>query len=133
MSMSRHDRRKPFQSWRVLAQSGGQQFAVDSEPRTFGGIGNGGPPCLPEFDEVVVREPYIHVERMAARSCYVGLGDVKLAVSLDRSGKIKVVLYEGKLDPKTGVISVPAPAALSGMPYRDTPLKLQKKKPRGKR
>ena len=95
-------KRKPFQSWRVLAQSGKHCFAVDSEPRTFGGIP--APPQLPEFDEVVVMMPFIHVERMDARSAYVGLGDVKLNVSVDRNGKTKVVLYDGTLDPKTGII-----------------------------
>jgi hypothetical protein len=97
-------KRKPFQSWRILAQSGSQCFAVDSERDDKLGLEL--PPCLPEFDEVVVRDPFIHVERTDTRSLFVGLGDVKLSVYVDRSGKTKVVLYEGELDPTTGVISV---------------------------
>ena len=97
-------KRKPFQSWRLLAQSGSHRFAVDSEERA---LGFDPILCLPEFDEVVVSEPFIHLERMSARSCYVGLGDVKLNVSVDRNGKTKVVLYDGTFDPATGGILGP--------------------------
>jgi hypothetical protein len=111
-------KRKPFQSWRVLAQSGSHRFAVDSEEQHPAG---GAYPifCLPEFDEVVIREPFVHLERMDTRSLYVGLGDVKLNVSVDGKGRTKIVLYEGELDPKTGIISVsaqPTPKKKRGRP-----------------
>lgn len=96
-------RREPLlKHWRFSAAEGSRELTLRApieNPAT------GKTRFPPAFDELVVGPPgacAIHVEAMDANSLFVGLGpEVKIYVWRDRSGKTRVLLYEGVVDPAT--------------------------------
>jgi len=92
-------KRKPFHSWRLLAQSGSRRWAIDTDDKE--GI-EGLLPPLPPFDELVIRDaPAVHLERMDTRHLHIQIGDVTLSAWVDRAGKTRLRLIDGKFVPRT--------------------------------
>lgn len=111
-------RRPPaFARWRILCQGPGERYlSIRSRPKTkFERAAEKRYPDAhakeqwvkdaPHFDELVVHNLDLHLERMSNDTLWMGIGDVDFAVWRDRrTGKTCVRITEGVYDPATGDI-----------------------------
>lgn len=58
----------------------------------------------PQFDELVISNLGVHLERMGDNELFVALGDAKFSVWRDARGKVQCMLYEGQFEPTSGMI-----------------------------
>lgn len=95
-------KRKPFQSWRLLAQAGKRRFAVNTESQSFPDNELWFRP--PDFDELVIDQPSVHLERTGARHLHIQIGDVTLSARVDRAGNTRLSVVDGTFIPRTADI-----------------------------